>query len=279
MQLSQERKTNTNILSNDNCFIDTEKKTSTGTSYNHSFVSAESIAGDVHAFMAKIEPKWCPVCEASMNDVGGTCWRCNQAKFNNEKILQALEENKKWMIEKLGGLRAYEKYTLEKFTDKTLVKKLEPFPAKNYFIYGLVGRGKTHLAMANIRRCSDFEIITPVVFLRKMDAKNAQAKIDYLERLSIIPVLIDDLEIRKEDIESVKAARYIKELIDARYLRGGGGMIITTNMSMQELSECAEFDRIPSRLVEMCDVVKIDGEDKRLEKEQQDAYAAVDVLF
>lgn len=132
------------------------------------------------------------------------------------------------------------------------------------YIYGSCGTGKTYALYALFRNCilQDFpcRIKNTVELLRlfKQDFKNNEDNFeDYLEYKGLL--FIDDIGVEK-NTEFVDETLY--HLINIRCEK----MLptfFTSNLSIKELSQ-KNGDRIASRIVGMCEIVKLEGKDKRI---------------
>ena len=110
----------------------------------------------------------------SMKDLGeqferrlkDTCSKCGfspcrcaeiaarEAEYKRMEARWAKEEEsrkKAALAKRLGGLRALEDFTAEKYTNKEILKALSGYPYGNYFLWGNAGIGKTHAAVAVLR--------------------------------------------------------------------------------------------------------------------------------
>jgi len=204
------------------------------------------------------EPKWCDECGYSV-DLSGKCRNCEETK---ELEAKNADKRKSTLVKKLGGLMAYEKYTEEAFLNKKILNDCKDFPNSNLFIYGTVGTGKTHLGTALIRRCKNFYRLKPMQIFRAIrKANNATEEQDFINRLCETPLLIDDLGTEKL---TEFAFQTIYEIIDGRYERKGKGLIITSNYGFNGLSIRFQNKNICSRLEQMCECVKLVGQDFRL---------------
>ena len=71
-----------------------------------------------------------------------------------------------------------------------------------------------------------------------------------------------------DDIGVEKVSEFVEEfmymLVNEQYEKVYP-IVITSNLSLSELAEKLG-DRVVSRIKEMCQIIKLDGEDKRLEK-------------
>jgi DNA replication protein DnaC len=82
-----------------------------------------------------------------------------------------------------------------------------------------------------------------------------------INRLSSARVLVFD-EIGFEPSTEF-SARALYEVINARMLANRNGLVVTSNLSLDQLASRLRDDRIPSRLGGMCKVVELSGRDYR----------------
>lgn len=163
--------------------------------------------------------------------------------------------------------------------------------SKSVFLTGKYGTGKTHLAIGlsyvwyaqNIQLISDFDygihdrktdyfcfpfepVFLPSVefFLQLKNSfnKDGISEMDIVNKYSDVSFLIID------DIGAEKVSDWSRQmfytLIDRRY-RDMKQTVITSNMDLEELANLID-GRISSRIVEMGEVVKLEGDDARLKK-------------
>lgn len=150
---------------------------------------------------------------------------------------------------------------------KKYCEKFEDFKAdgKGLIFHGGVGTGKTFTAA-----CIANELISngiPVYMTNFANIVNAlqsnyNGRQQYLEQLNKNDLLIID------DLAAERNTEYMNEIvynvIDARY-RLNLPLIVTTNISMQEMMNVTEISRqrIYSRVLEMCHPVAVTGTDRR----------------
>lgn len=143
------------------------------------------------------------------------------------------------------------------------------------FIYGEVGSGKTLLACHLLEKIlvkdfiddrfnpSRYKFITvPELLLEIRDSFSGRTKTEkeVVEFYSTVNYLIlDDLGVEKVTDWSLQTLYLI---INRRY-ENMKSTIVTSNYSLNELSEKMHDRRIPSRLMAMCKVVKLTGKDRR----------------
>jgi len=219
--------------------------------------------GKLDEFMAKT--KWCPKCSYPI--YGDKCDMCEQLA-KEEEAKKAAEYRKN--VRRLGGLKAYEDYTEEKYDSryydaKKAISLCAGFPKENLYIWGERGVGKTHLGVISIRKHPQGLLLKPYDILRgvrefALDAKEEKKAI---QRLVEHPCLmIDDLGTEKL---TEYAASLIYEIIDGRDMAKRSGLLITSNFDLNGLAAKMGDDRVASRLSGMCRVLKLSGNDRRAE--------------
>lgn len=130
---------------------------------------------------------------------------------------------------------------------------------------GSTGIGKTHLAAAIANKAIDSGIVT--IFstfsdLLKAERDSMNGGKSMLNKYKDVPLLvIDDLGKEKQS-EWVNEVLY--QIVNHRY-EAMLPIIITTNLTMKELYNTIDH-AVFGRLVEMCEVVSVNGKDRRLKK-------------
>lgn len=137
---------------------------------------------------------------------------------------------------------------------------------RGLYLWGPIGTGKTYAAYAIQRQLQEeMEINTRILSAPEMFdmiRDDYQHKDSFnLERILANRgiIIIDDLGVEKPS-EWVSETMF--KIIDKRY-REMIPTIITSNLELGELSEHLG-DRVASRITEMCDVIKLEGVDRRL---------------
>lgn len=236
------------------------------------------------------EAEWVPEYRKGSFKVGGfwrepssDCFDCRdrnlQAELKRNEKFQQEEAVRKW-CSVLGGVRAYETFTLKDFVPHTPPPSDFPI-SRSAYIYGPTGTGKTHLATAWARSLasnwSDVRVLKQTELIRSMRRAeldgDAAEQIAYYARKKLL--VIDDVGTAKE---TEYAAQVLYELIDLRYMNGAGGLIITSNLSLDDLAKRLNDDRVPSRLAEMCHVIQLSGVDRRISKAPKHGLARKDIL-
>lgn len=161
---------------------------------------------------------------------------------------------------------------------KNFVKEYEQMKKDNIGLLfcGTVGSGKTYLA------CSIANALIEEYMIRVKIRNFAQIindlqrsrfdldKNEYIEALTNVSVLIlDDLGIERD---TSYAKEQVYNIVNSRYLKQKP-TIFTTNLpyeKIQNSDDGVEYERIYSRIIEMCIPVKVMGEDfrKRLQREK-----------
>ncbi len=210
------------------------------------------------------EPEWCPVCDFSL-DGEGKCRNCIEKaaiariERNSHNREQAERDNK---LKRIIGERCFNDYTLEKFDDKEKIQACSGFPDCNLFFFGGAGTGKSHLAVALMRKLPNAIITTSIDLLRDFRSCGSVAKEkEFIQKYSNRPLLIDDLGAEKTTEFSYAS---IYEIINKRWGNNSTGLIVTTNLGITALGNHLGDTRVTSRLIGMGEAIRFEGEDRRL---------------
>lgn len=174
---------------------------------------------------------------------------------------QASLAQKERDVERLGGLRAYDTFTLANYKMQG-ADRFSMFPGKSLYLHGGVGCGKTHLATALVRDNQQALVIKPQGLFRKFQGKVGADEFEAgIKRYVRLPMLvIDDIATQKNTEHSMSV---LYEIIDGRWMNNPGGLIITSNVGLDGLARSLGDDRIVSRIAGMCVVVNMTGADRR----------------
>lgn len=172
-------------------------------------------------------------------------------------------------------MRIPERYSEAKYEDvpesiRTLVKAMRE-SKRGIYIHGGVGSGKTHIAYAVARKWNEvtgraphFWNTTELMQEIKDDFdRDAYSKKHTLENLMTTESLIvlDDIGVEKVS-DWVLERFYL--LVNRRY-NEMRPIIFTSNYTPADLADKIG-ERTVSRIVELCEVVKVDGIDRRLQR-------------
>jgi len=194
------------------------------------------------------ETKDCPRCGDEL--MSGKCYRCEEQ----------LKQIRVYGIQRLGGLKAFERFTAEQFKPSRIQQpafdaaKLFNHHHDNLYLYGPVGTGKSHLATIAARRSlgkGSIRTLKPSeISLQIRSAHNAAAESAILQEIMDTQVLVID------DLGTAKYTDFLVgilyAIVENRLQNHLGGMIVTSNLSLSELHGVLGEDRITSRLFEMC---------------------------
>lgn len=183
----------------------------------------------------------------------------------NEHYETQAEYDRDLSIERLGGLKAYEQFTLERFANKSVIALCKDFPDCNLFVFGPAGTGKTHLATALVRSNPYTIIWKPQEIYRKFRGLDGSEQEEKLlgKFIHSDQIVIDDLGVDKRTDFSFSI---LYEIIEGRDMALKNGMIVTSNLSLSALAERLGGDQIISRLAGMCKIIELSGNDWRLKK-------------
>lgn len=142
---------------------------------------------------------------------------------------------------------------------------------KGLLLYGSVGTGKTFIAACIANALIDRGYKCMVTnFARLVNIISGRDdKQEYLDGLNSFDLLVIDDLAAERDTEYMQ--EIVTNIIDARY-RSGKPLIVTTNLTKDELSNPAETrrKRIFSRLFEMTIPIAVNGADRRKDRLRQD---------
>jgi DNA replication protein DnaC len=198
----------------------------------------------------------CPTCSYPLYSNGCSNCRDEAAKVRKTGILA------------LGGIRAFEDFTVEAFKPSPLqrpaleaAKAFDPLK-DNLYLCGPVGAGKSHLAAIAARRFlgkTSIRTMTPFEISRQVrGAGSGRDEIDVVRGIAESKILIIDDMGTAKDTEFLVGLLY--EIINHRYLNHRGGLIVTSNLKPSELGEKMGDDRIVSRLIQLCKIILLAGE-------------------
>ena len=215
----------------------------------------------------------------------------NNCKCDRERFEKQKQREKEQEIERLKRScfisMSQWAYTFDNYkgeTDKSYtiaknyVKEYEQMKKENIGLLfcGTVGSGKTYLACCIANALIEEYMIRVKIRNFAQIINDLQKsgfdldKNDYIEGLTNVSVLIlDDLGIERD---TSYAKEQVYNIVNSRYLKQKP-TIFTTNLpyeKIQNSDDGVEYERIYSRIIEMCIPIKVMGEDfrKRLQKEK-----------
>lgn len=151
---------------------------------------------------------------------------------------------------------------------------------KGLLLFGSVGTGKTFLAACVANALIDKgtpALVTNFARIANTVQGPFEGRQEYYDSLNKFPLLVLD------DLSAERKTEYMQEIvfnvIDARY-RAKLPLIITTNLTREELMNPADitYQRIFSRLFEMCTPIEIAGADRRHAALKNDIVATKQLL-
>lgn len=218
----------------------------------------------------------CPTCQTPLPD-SGPCQNCADERRSQERRTSMLA--KCW-----GGMRAWRDFIFEKMSptnaNRTAVSIAKAWNPKqgNMFIWGPVGAGKTHIAVAAARRfwneANPYKVLwlpseISIAAREAMDSDGASGERRFIEKLGTQKLLIID------DIGAEKRTEFMDALlfriINARDIDDRPGLIVTSNLSLGDIASMFGDDRITSRINRASRIIDLRGErDHRAPRVQGD---------
>lgn len=212
--------------------------------------------------------------------------KCDRERFEKQKQREKEQEierlKKSCFISMSQWAYTFDNYKGEKDKSYTIaknyVKEYEQMKKENIGLLfcGTVGSGKTYLACCIANALIEEYMIRVKIRNFAQIINDLQKsgfdldKNEYIESLTNVSVLIlDDLGIERD---TSYAKEQVYNIVNSRYLKQKP-TIFTTNLpyeKIQNSDDGVEYERIYSRIIEMCIPVKVMGEDfrKRLQKEK-----------
>lgn len=214
----------------------------------------------------------CPQCEREWNALldEGICIGCVDQRGKQEAHQKRLGD----YLLKVIGAYGIERYSFLKFeTDSDNAYAFSAFKTfdhtkDNLFIFGGCGTGKTHLAGALLKDCCakglQVKFVNPIYVTRLLKSRFPSEEDGIIEGLVSQDVLIvDDLGIGSDLAMTLRA---IYEITDRRRAQNRNGLVITSNLSLDDLAAAYRDDRIASRIAGMCKLIEIKGPDRRIKR-------------
>ena len=212
--------------------------------------------------------------------------KCDRERFEKQKQREKEQEierlKRSCFISMSQWAYTFDNYKGEKdksyIIAKNYAKEYEQMKKENIGLLfcGTVGSGKTYLACCIANALIEEYMIRVKIRNFAQIINDLQKsgfdldKNEYIEALTNVSVLIlDDLGIERD---TSYAKEQVYNIVNSRYLKQKP-TIFTTNLpyeKIQNSDDGVEYERIYSRIIEMCIPIKVMGEDfrKRLQKEK-----------
>jgi len=238
---------------------------------------------DCRACHRNLSWEWAPVILLAGKPLAGTgVWRSQltdglcpaclavaEARRANEKRADVMQHA---LLRLLGGAKPYRKFTFERYQvtsgSQLAFERCKSFNpvSDNLYLWGPCGVGKTHLAYAVARRCfqetRSVTILPAYQMSRRLRMKDPPQEQSAIDAFALVEVLLlDDLGTGPDTAFS---RQILQEILDVRDFQDQAGLVITSKYSLADLAIKWNDDTIPSRLAGMCQVVRINGRDRRL---------------
>lgn len=215
----------------------------------------------------------CPGCGEEYRALGasGRCLPCE----GRSEAEQTLRRQHRARLVEMMGERGADEFTFDRFRSTPGTEQARGaaggFNPEHHdlFLTGPAGTGKTHLAGALASawlwklgpREVEFHKVTRLLrwfHLRK--PTEYEAEVERLARLKVL--VLDDLGVEKASEYNLGT---LYDIIDARWMGRRRGLVVTSNLSPEDLAAKLDDDRLASRLFGMCSVYRFVGKDMRLD--------------
>lgn len=206
------------------------------------------------------------ICECMKEQMQAAKRKEEQEEIERRRKICFAETNMhSWNFKSSDGKNPQLEEVMQRYVQNFTQLKKE---GKGLLLYGTVGNGKTYMAacIANALIDDGYKVLmTNFASLTNEIQGMWEGKQQYINSLNHYALLIID------DLGAERKSEFMQEMvfniIDSRY-RSGLPMIITTNLSIEELKKPKDIgnSRIYDRILERCHPVEVKGNSKRREK-------------
>lgn len=211
----------------------------------------------------------CPSCTLEVSKLYDEkrCFNC----FRQEDIDSKKQERLGLYLKKTIGQYGIERYSFgafkQEFGNMHAYNACLDFDVEknNIILLGSCGTGKTHLAGAVMKKVAgqNHSVMwaNPMFINRMFRMRTPEEEEERLEQLANCPLLvIDDLGVGKDTEFTL---RIIYELLERRNARKRCGLLVTSNLLLDDLAKKFGDDRLTSRMNGSCSIYQIEGRDYR----------------
>lgn len=205
------------------------------------------------------------------------CWCQCPTEYDKLRAQERVDEIARSRSMCFRGMPKFQTWTFDRADDKQreLMQAAREYAdqfrdhlrdGRGLLFYGTVGTGKSVAAACVANALIDQGYRPKMTSISDVadEMWNAENKAAYMEHLCKYDLLILD------DLGAERQTPYMQEMvykiINARYAQGGP-MIITTNLTKEELGNPADigYKRVYSRILEWSLAVSVDGKDRRMQ--------------
>ncbi len=137
---------------------------------------------------------------------------------------------------------------------------------KGIYLWGPVGTGKTYAVWAIKKHVEENMRVKVKIFSAPDMLDQIRDDFDHKDTYNLDRILANRGLLIIDDLGAEKTSEWVTEtlfkIVNKRY-EEMLPTIVTSNLDLGELADRVG-DRIPSRLAEMCEIIKLEGEDRRL---------------
>ena len=216
----------------------------------------------------------CPICGKDWSKLkeSGKCWDCEEKAEVEARRMAAIRAK---LLRMFGSDKGLIRLSFQNWLEVPGTSEAHSYalgfdPSKdNVYFFGATGRGKTHLAYALAQKLAELgksvEIMTVRQLVKRFRLAKPEEETERADTLANVDVLVvDDLG---KVANSEFALDILTDIIGRRGLAEKNGLIVTSNLGLDQLAAKNLDDRLSSRLAGMCRVIRIQTEkDFRLER-------------
>lgn len=194
---------------------------------------------------------------------GGVCPHCADQEGMRRSRAEQLRSRSKALVRIVGGPQPVRDFTFSRFTitngNRLAFDAARRFDSEsdNLCLWGPDGAGKTHLAMAALRRAfmhgRSATVLTPLQLLRRVSTYASHAEQEPIKAVVAIDCLVlDDI-----DAANAQTRPLLREVLDARLYADRRGLIVTSRRAPSSMAFRIEHESIASRLARMCRAIEV----------------------
>lgn len=225
------------------------------------------VCGPLARIEAELSVK-CPGCNKEFGGLmsSGMCPKCDKEKDEREAAERRWQTD---LVKLMGGENAEAMFRFETFqlvpgTERAVLAARNFAPmTDNLYLYGPCGRGKTHLAMAIARAAHIARFRVIITSATEFKFKFSPRR-PYPERIKDRNAMMASDILVMDDIGFGKGLDMFSDdlcdMLNRRLAAGKNGLVVTSNLNLDQLAEKLGEDRLTSRFCGSCTQIEMTTE-------------------